>query len=78
MRFGDTTGTLSTVSSIERKGQSDVEPGTISRRRRRICVNLPDRSFPVYIIRENPDTEAHLLMISGWLADLPSYKFESG
>jgi hypothetical protein len=28
MRLGDAAGTPSTVSDIERKGQSDVEPGT--------------------------------------------------
>jgi hypothetical protein len=29
MRFGDATGTPSTVSDIERKGQLDVEPRAI-------------------------------------------------
>jgi hypothetical protein len=32
MRFGDAAGTPSTVSDIERKGQSDVEPGAINSR----------------------------------------------
>jgi hypothetical protein len=78
MKFRDATETPGTVSGNERRGQSDVEPGTIRPKEETDLCKLPDQTFPVYIIRENPDTEAHLHMISWWRADLPSYEFKSG